>query len=240
MPCLDLIIPLGVGSKFDNDELRLCLRSAELHAVGLQRVVIVTQAELDWLTNVTIIRRNDPLKKNKDGNMIDKVLLALNTLDIKGDFMLCADDNLFMQDVVLEDCPMIYNSKKRSDFNANGKRWHRRMVRTFDYLASRGIHYDYNYEVHAPQRFCADLIRERIKSVDYRSDIGYGIYTLFRGISDEHGGETQSKFKTTHESIESVDAPLDRMFANYNDDAFKNGFRKRLFSIFNTKSKYEK
>lgn len=237
---IDLIVPLGIGSKHGNDELKILLRSVEKNVIDIGRVIIVTQAVPDWLQNAVVVKCGDPLKHNKDGNMIRKVLTALERLDLRGKFCLTCDDTVFMSRISLCECPLLFNSRGRDEFDANGKRWHRRMVRTFDYLASRGIHYDYNYEVHAPQRFCADLIRERIKSVDYRSDIGYGIYTLFRGISDEHGGETQSKFKTTHESIESVDAPLDRMFASYNDDAFNNGFRERLFSIFNTKSKYEK
>ena len=240
MPGIDIIIPLGIGSKSDNDELRLLLRSIEANVSGLGRVIVVTQKAPDWLVNVIVLRRGDPLKRNKDGNMINKVIHALEFLDITGDFVLCADDNLFMRKIDLCDIPMLYNSKDRQYFAKDDKKWHRRMVRTFDLLDGFGVHLAHNYEVHAPQKFNAGMLRGLVPKVDYESDIGYGIYTLFRGLCRETGGVEQSPYKTTHEDVETAGYALDRLFAGYNDDAFNAGLRERLFGIFNNKSKYER
>ena len=183
------------------------------------------------------MNRGDPLKHNKDGNMINKVKAAITALGIDSDFILCADDNVFMKD--LDGCPTLYNDKTRNDFTVDRRKWHRRMVRTFDFLESRGIHLNHNYEVHAPQLFNGKAVLSALEGVDYESDIGYGIYTLFRGLCGETGGVDQRLFKTTHETELSADDPLDRLFAGYNDNAFSHGLRERLFSIFDKKSKYE-
>ena len=239
MSPIDLVIPLGTGSRYGDDELRICLRSVERHVRCLRRVVVVTCTVPSWLRNVVVVNRGDPLKHNKDGNMINKVLAAIDELGITGRFALCADDNVFMQDVALDEIPMLYNNKVRAEFAVDDRKWHRRMVRTFDFLASRGVELSHNYEVHAPQVFDASVLRDAIRGVDYESDIGYGIYTLFRGLCGETGGVDQRGFKTTHESEADASAPMDRMFAGYNDGAFCNGLRERLFGIFSEKSRYE-
>lgn len=237
---IDLIVPLGVGSCSDNDELRILLRSVEKNVEDIGRVVIVTQKVPDWLCNATIVPCEDTLGHNKDGNMITKVMLALESLDIHGDVCITCDDTVFMSHTKLADCPVLYNSRNRNDFNETGNRWHRRMIRTFDYLESKGVYLSHNYECHAPQVFNADILRDKVPTIDYRSGIGFGIFTLFRALSGETGGIEQSKFKTTHEDIDSVYSCMDKQFAGYKDVSFLKGLRERLFSIFNNKSKYEK
>lgn len=240
MPVLDLVIPLGIGSKHGNDELRILLRSVERNVRDIGRVVVVTQAVPDWLQNAVVVKCGDPLKHNKDGNLIRKVLTALDKLDIRGKFCLSADDAVFFKEIRLADCPLLFNSRGRDEFDANGKRWHRRMVRTFMFFGLQGCNLNHNYEVHAPQVFDADLIRKVIPTVDYQSDIGYCIYTLFRGMCHETGGVEQSPYKDTIEEENQVDAPLDKLFVGYNDTAFDAGLRERLFGIFSEKSKYER
>lgn len=233
----DLIIPLGTGSKSNNDELKILLRSADRNAVGLGRVIIVTQEPPAWLRNAYIVPMGDHIEHNKDANLINKVILALATFGIREDFILCADDNVFNQKTDLDAMPMLYNSK--SNFKEDGNNWQKRMVRTMDFLVAKGMPSDRNYETHTPQMFNAGRIFKGIKGIDYIAEPGYGIYSLFRCISDDKPDMEQSRFKTTHESEESVKAPMNKMFVGYNDKAFLNGLRERLFRAFPDKSRYE-
>ena len=73
---VDLIIPLGNGSKSDNDELKILLRSLEKNGVGVRDVVVVTEVPPKWLTGVRIVNQGDPLSKNKDGNLLGKMLAS--------------------------------------------------------------------------------------------------------------------------------------------------------------------
>ena len=238
MSC-DLVIPLGVGSKSDNDELRILLRSAERNAIGLGRVIIPTQAPPKWLRNAIVVSCGDPLQHNKDGNLINKVLTALVREKVTGDFILAADDNVFCQPVNVSEIPMLYNTKGIGDFDPKGNRWRVRMLNTMEYLIGQGWPSDRNYETHTPQVFNAQKVLTGMQGIDYVSEPGFGIYSLFRCVSGEFPNVTQNKCKTTHENVASADAPIDRMFAGYNDSAFLNGLRERLFEMFPDKSRFE-
>lgn len=241
MASLDLIIPLGNGSRSNDDELKLCLRSLDRNTQGIGRVILATKHIPEWIQNVTIVPMGDPLKHNKDGNLINKVVMALINLDIRGDFLLCADDNVFNLPLNLEDIPMICNGRGLNHFSANSdEKWFRRMRRTLEFVKSRGMPVDYNYDSHTPQKFNATKVLRGLGGIDYASDIGYCIYTLFRCVSGETGGVHQNEYKTTHESEGSVNSSMDRMFVGYNDEAFLHGLRERLFEKYPDKSRYEK
>ena len=74
---VDIIIPLGTGSKSDNDELRLLLRSIEKNGSGYRRIIVVATEIPSWLQNAVTLQMPDSLHQNKDGNIIRKVLFAL-------------------------------------------------------------------------------------------------------------------------------------------------------------------
>lgn len=244
----DIIIPLGTGSRHGDDELRLLLRSAERNVSDLRHVVIVTQRPPEWLANAVLIRCGDPFARNKDGNMVLKVMHALARMDLHGPVCVTCDDTLFTKPQRLADCPVLFNDRGRQWFadalkdkrNSGSFRWYRRLIRTFDYLTSQGVSLGHNYECHAPQVFDADILRDKVPQVDYKSDIGYGIFTLFRGLSGETGGVDQRRHKATVESVDGIGAPMDGLFAGYNDKAFGNGLRERLLGMFPDKSKYER
>ena len=235
----DLIVPLGTGSKSGNDELRILLRSAERNFLDIGRVIVVTQEPPDWLRNAVVVRCDDPLKHNKDGNMIRKVMTALEQCDVHGEVVVTCDDTVFCQPQRMACCPVLFNRRGRECF-ADPRTWHRRLRRTFEFLDGIGTPLTHNYECHAPQTFDADALRSRVQAVDYRSSIGYGIFTLFRGLCGITGGIDQELFKRTYESRASVSEPMDRQFAGYNDEAFLNGLREKLLAAYPKKSKYER
>ena len=70
---IDLVIPLGTGSKSGNDELKLFLRSIEKNGTGIRNILVVTDHVPDWLTGVQIVPQGDIYEKNKDGNIIHTI-----------------------------------------------------------------------------------------------------------------------------------------------------------------------
>ena len=89
---VDLIIPLGNGSKSGNDELKILLRSVERNGLGVRNVIVVTDAPPKWLTGVRIVDQGDPLPKNKDGNILGKMLAAITSDGISDEFAWSSDD----------------------------------------------------------------------------------------------------------------------------------------------------
>ena len=238
---IDLIIPLGGGSKSKNDELRIFLRSLEKYGRGIRNVIVVASDPPAWLTNVRIIQMDDPLKHNKDGNIIRKVLTAIASEDITPEFAWSSDDCVLLSEFDFESLPPVFNARCKADFPENGSIWQRRVRRTFEYLEARGLHLSHNYESHTPQRFPTRKLLRAMRNVDYQSGIGYTINTLFCGLLGITGGFDQAIFKRTCETeATGKDAKLSRILCGYNDRAFLGGLRSRLFKLFPQKSKYEK
>lgn len=235
---VDIIIPLGNGSKNNNDELRLFLRSIEKNGIGYRKIIVVASEIPSWLQNVVTLQMDDALKHNKDGNIIRKVLFALTAVpDITPEFVWSADDCILLQEFDFSSVPPIYNARSRERFPADGSIWQRRIRRTFDFFEKRNLPLKHNFESHVPQRFPGRKILRAMRNVDYQNDIGYGINTLFHGLLGITGGFEQKLFKVTCES-EKVPA-LDKVLLGYNDKGFA-ALKKELFRRFPGKSKYER
>ena len=235
---VDFVIPLGTGSRCHNDELRLLLRSLQANAMRCRNVIVVATSPPDWLRNVKIIPLDDPLAHNKDGNIIRKVLTAAALPEISSEFVWSCDDCVFLKPCDLANLPPIHNPRTKDRFPANGSIWQRRVRRTFEFFEQRGVTLGCNFESHVPQRFPARKLLRAMRDVDYSSDIGYSINTLFYGLLGITRGFDQSLFKDTNENI--GDAKTGKVLCQYNDEAFTTGLREKLFRIFPKPSKYEK
>ena len=236
---VDIIIPLGTGSKSNNDELRLLLRSIEKNGCGYRRIIVVATETPSWLQNVVNLKMDDCLRQNKDGNIIRKVLFALTECyDISPEFVWTCDDCVVLKKTDFSLLPPITNARKKNDFPADGSIWQRRVRRTFDFFEDKGLLLSHNYESHTPQRFPSRKLLRAMRGVNFEAGIGYSINTLFFGLLGVSGGFDQSLFKV---SAETAEIPkLNRHFIGYNDKAFYAGLRERLFEMFPDKSKYER
>lgn len=236
---VDIIIPLGTGSKSDNDELRLLLRSIEKNGSRYRRIILVATETPSWLQNVVTLQMPDSLHQNKDGNIIRKVLFALTAVpDITPEFVWTCDDCAVLKKTDFTLLPPITNDRGKSDFPANGSIWQRRVRRTFEFFEKNGLVLTHNYESHTPQKFPSRKILRAMRGVNYEADIGYSINTLFFGLLGVTGGFDQSLFKVSAETAEKT--KLNRHFIGYNDKAFLSGLREKLFDLFPHKSKYER
>ena len=236
---VDIIIPLGTGSKSDNDELKLLLRSIEKNGCGYRRIIVVATETPSWLQNVVNLKMDDALRQNKDGNIIRKVLFALTECyDISPEFVWTCDDCVVLKKTDLSLLPPITNARKKNDFPTDGSIWQRRVRRTFEFFEKRGFPLGHNYESHTPQRFPSRKLLRAMRGVNFEAGIGYSISTLFFGLLGVSGGFDQSLFKV---SAETAEIPkLNRHFIGYNDKAFYAGLREKLFEMFPDKSKYER
>lgn len=235
---IDLVIPLGTGSKSGNDELKLFLRSIEKNGTGIRNILVVTDHVPDWLTGVQIVPQGDIYEKNKDGNIIRKILAAAVSEGISDEFAWSSDDIALLKPFDFKTMPPIYNARGKDRFPADGSIWQRRVRRTFEFLESRNLTLAHNYESHTPHRYPTRKLVRTMREIDYAADIGYSINTLFHGLLGMTGGFDQSLFKETCEKDSGW--KMDRTLIGYNDTAFLGGLREELFKRFPGKSKYER
>lgn len=94
---IDVVIPLGTGSKHSNIELRYTLRGIENHLRGIGCIYIVGHCP-GWLKNIIHlpIKEFDSGAKFKEHNIFMKVLHACKF--IKGEFLFMNDDHFLIRD----------------------------------------------------------------------------------------------------------------------------------------------
>ena len=95
-----IVIPLGVGSRWNDTELRYCLRSVEKHLTGYGDVFIIGEKP-SWLRNVVHIPFDEgfnPQSYEKERNIYKKVMTACNDGRVTDDFLFMNDDHFLLQD----------------------------------------------------------------------------------------------------------------------------------------------
>lgn len=239
----DLIIPLGIGSKSNNDELRILLRSVQKYAVGLGRVIIAAARIPEWLdtSKCEAILVLDTHYGNKDANIIDKVLSAIVKLDVDS-FVFAADDNVFMRRTVLSEIPVLHSAKTRKDYG-NSNLWQQRMCNTFDYFNANGTKLVHSYETHCPQFFGnAKELSALVAQLPYKTYPGLTIMSAFRCVMPLSDSELSDKYCDYAFYRQDMNKILyDKNFLSYKDETFIGaGLREALFDFFREKSIYEK
>lgn len=234
---VDLIIPLGSGSPFDNCELRILLRSLEKNCTGLGRVIIVTDCAPAWLNTdkVSILNMGDKTGQGKDANLIDKTLAAIEQYSVDS-FIWSCDDHVIMKPLDLRVAPKLYNSRGPDGWQPTS-RWRSRMLNTFKRFPELTV----NYDTHSPQPFKrAQRLLKAMRGVDYVTDPGLCILTTFYAVLGETDRLlTQSDYKHTIEGPVSSDFnPSTKLYVGYNDTGFA-AIRDKLLKVFPEKSSYE-
>lgn len=244
----DVIIPLGNGSAKGNWEVRFLLRSIAMHLKGYGNIYLVTDNCPGFINRATVnvIPIKDTYADNKDANLHKKVLAVLQGYDVD-DFVFCADDNAFLQDMDAASIPVLHNPRGRDHFAILPHTiWRKRVTNTFEWAEKRGLQLRHNYECHAPQLFHGQAILEGMKDVDYISQPGLTIYTTWRvleGIPDSIPQE-QCKWTFNGECAETLKAMSDAELCSKPMIGFDDGFvvgggMERFANLFPEPCKYE-
>lgn len=105
---MDILIPLGHGSRWQNNELRYCLRSVEQNFSGVDNVYIIGQKP-DWIQNVNHIAVEDIRDgKFRDYNIYLKIVAGCRTAELSEDFLYMSDDHFILQEYLIREFPYYY------------------------------------------------------------------------------------------------------------------------------------
>ena len=244
---IDVIIPLGNGSRFDNRELRILLRSIAANCTDVGRVFLATQYCPQWVNRsaVTVVDIPDKATDNKYANLIDKVLAVIERHRVER-FAFAADDNAIMRPCELKHIPLLHE-RSRSKFTPDSK-WQRRALHTFEYFDARGVSPDNTFDPHCPQYFPdAQGLLSAMQDIDYHTQPGLTVMTAFRcAQNDIYGSFHASNVKLTFEgeckkkvAAATTEYLTSRLFVGYNDDGAAAGLLDKLEVIFPERSRYE-
>lgn len=163
---MDILYIVGEGSKHDNAELRWSLRSLAKHGRNVARV-LVAGCPPAWLSgdveSLTVPDVDLPGKKNR--SIVNCVLKAVRSFDLKGDFVFGCDDVFLAEPVDFDRYPLyidddglpdaLPSSRKASSFDEL-------LVATRRFLLDHGAPV-FRFQTHAFCRMSADVIRANEK-----------------------------------------------------------------------------
>ncbi len=246
-PQIDVVYKLGIGSKFQNRELKYSLRSLS-NFKSLRNVYVVGQwLNLDWLNKESVVHipALDPMKSNKDGNLVNKIILASFEKDISQQFVNMSDDQLFLKEIDYAEIstPYIDNSLTAWKEMQKLNRWQTRLHFTMERLKERGFK-THCYDSHIPVLIDKENYVKTLFQYNYMESGGLCGNTLyFNTVRTEERylhENTLARINKPHKPSEILDYCRNKTYLNYADDACNEDMFVALDSLFPEKSKYEK
>lgn len=243
---IDVVIPKSYKKEWgDHNELRYCLRSLERNVCDLRNVYIVGHKP-DWLQKAIHIEAEDTLKANKDGNLINKVLLACNREDLTEKFIRMSDDQLVLDLMAFKMLqPVHVGDISQVDLRKNN-RWTNRLNNTIQYLQQRGFS-TLGFDYHFPQPCLKNEFKQIFEGTSYDIEHeGYIINTFYLNQSNQKVKEFPKNYKATFEKnhdLNLFDISNKLMYKNflgYNHKGLTEQLKLWIEKEFQGKSKFEK
>lgn len=147
-PPIDILIPLGAGSRHDDLELRYALRSIHAHATGVRCVWIVGRIP-PWLHETDSLRLvpREEIDAPKASRISTKIEWACGNLDLTERFAFWNDDYLLVQDLDVRTIPAWYHGDLFRGQDSEG--WQRLLNHTGEAMQAAGRPAKH-YDIHVP------------------------------------------------------------------------------------------
>lgn len=176
---MDALYILGRGSKHDNLELRLSLRTLDANGKDIDKVFIVGNKP-EWVKDVIHIPAEDTYQRMQ--NHASKVIKAIKN-GISDDFLLMNDDFFMLKTFDAETYPYYVKGELEhaDETRENFKTYQKVLNKTREYLLENGVKKPLAYNVHCPIRYnCKKFLKfeplfEKVKF----EDIGYSWRCLY-------------------------------------------------------------
>lgn len=239
---IDVVFPLGSGSVWQNNELRYALRALERNFLDLGRVFVVG-VQPHWLREAVCIPFADRHKRNKDANLIDKVLAACRA-GVSDTFVRCSDDEYVLRPCHVGEMLPYHGGEllnRPSKFWSGG--WKERLRRTADFLKANGCSTKH-FDTHIPTVTNRQLFTQAMARSPYQRGKGFTINTLYlnqaalvdppmlRGEKCTLEGSVTDKA----ELLQKLDG---RLYLGFNDAGLTPALKEILQETFPEPSRYE-
>lgn len=183
---VDLVVPLGPKTAWgEYEELRYALRSAVCYVSNLRNVYVVGEKP-SWLKKTAHLGFPDLHRRNKDANLIHKVLRACMLPELSQKFIRMSDDQLFLADFSFSGHYYLKQLGPES-FNRSPAKWYRRLRNTWKAIQQVfGKRYKsaerwniYNFDAHIPMVYDKRVFREVVNMYPFVDPPGMCINTLY-------------------------------------------------------------
>lgn len=181
---IDVVIPLGKGSRWGDNELRYCLRAIEENLTNYRNIWIIGELP-KWTTNVWHI----PLKDNysvPDYNIMLKIKAACEDKRISQDFLFMNDDHFLLHQFNAPNFPNYHDGTCNDILKLRSLSPYQKRVRaTNDYLLSKHLPNRY-FDIHYPIIYNKDKFLKRVVyAVNWPKSKGFVIKSLYANHEEE-------------------------------------------------------
>lgn len=243
---IDIVYVLGTGSNWNNNEIRFSLRSIEENLRGVGNVFIIGEKP-DFIKNVIHIQHHDEYgPSNADGNIIHKILRAIQDDRLSDRFLFINDDHLILQPIEASEVPFFHKGDLTDEtlypekYFCNNY-WRKRLGRTRDVLKFKGLP-ALHFDCHTPILIDKKVFPDVVAQFDYGVNPGYtmkSIYANTAGIEPtllEGQKKKVFEYYTTKEIEEKL---MYCTFLSFNDGGLNQDFKIWLAQHFSKQSRFE-
>lgn len=235
---MDILIPLGFGSRWQNNELRFCLRSIEKHLKGYDKVFIIGEKP-EWISHIIHIPCDDNPNGNKIAhNIFRKIIAGCNDERLSDDFIFFSDDHYLLTDFEASEFPYYHRGNIQPPQPEVNMPQHVQMWNTVDHLKRAGATY-LDFNIHCP------IVYNKQKFISTFSGIvwpqhGYGIKSMYCNLNGITGSEySDLKFSVPLMRQSIYQALEERTFFSIGNRCLKGEMKEILQELYPNKSKYE-
>ena len=197
---MTICIPIGIGSEWQNNELKYLLRSIDKNFKFDKEIILVGEpgVSLDWITGCKYVEVGryypEGLESKYSGNRLyENFFTTLNKYkyiseqDYIGDnFLVMYDDQVVLQGIndpsIFENvalCVEPYNKLKRKQ-----SRHSQTVLQALELSYGEKLHDSlYNAETHAPRLYNKQKLQKLFRMFKFEGmEVPYSLYTLYRNV----------------------------------------------------------
>lgn len=234
-PTCDIIVPLGVGSRWMDNELRYALRSIEKHLSGYRDIYIIG-APRKWLQNVKYIDAPEQYTR-KEKCIFDKLIRAAEHPDVSSTFITTNDDIFFLKPIAAAEIKYWKSGNVKNLLVKTQGLYRSTVANTEKYLRENNLP-DGHFDIHVPILYEKEKMMMLLK-IDWSRD--HIIKSLYCNTNYIKGEEMRDlKFSRPFRREEIRKAIEGRMFFSISEYGTNDSMKDILQELFPEPSRYEK
>jgi hypothetical protein len=166
---MDIVIPLGRGSTWGDNEIRYSLRSIEKHLKGYDNIFVVGELPTFLKNVIHISCPNVQLKPQR--SIFNKIMCAVNDERVSENFIHFSDYYYLLKNVYVNDLAYYHNGELSERILKYGGRYRQAMQNSLDAGAV------YNYDIHTPFVYSKEQFKNNVASQNWERE--YIIKSLY-------------------------------------------------------------